>query len=121
MTALPYWKQREGEKAMTPELATRLDEVVAQLQRLERERMARDYADTTGERTDIVRWKQRSKYVAIDIGSSGAWLVDKASGELYNIKAYGVPDQNKKRKADIGNIFTVDPAVLHTQRYNYLR
>ena len=65
--------------------------------------------------------KERAKYIALDCGSSGAFLVEKATGELYNIQGYGTPDRNKKRKADIGNIATVDPVWLWTKRYNYLR
>lgn len=64
---------------------------------------------------------ERSKYVAIDCGNSGAFLVDKLSGELFNIKGYGVPDKNKKIKANLGNITTVNPRVLHSKRWNYLR
>lgn len=67
------------------------------------------------------RWRDRKKYIAIDCGGSGAFLVEKETGELYNIKAYGVPDKNKKAKADIGNIYTVDPFELHRRRWNYLR
>ena|SRR5947207_2529513 len=65
--------------------------------------------------------KARSKFVAVDIGDSGAFLVEKETGEMFNIKAYGVPDRNKKRKADIGNIFTADLSKIFAFRYNYLR
>lgn len=65
--------------------------------------------------------KSGKKFTYLDIGRSGAFLVEHATGELYNIKGYGVPDYNKKKKADIGNLATVDPAVLHTKRWNYLR
>ena len=66
--------------------------------------------------------KVKKKWIAIDCGSSGAFLIEASTGELYNIKSsYGVPDHNKKQKADIGNIQTVDPRVLHQKRYNYLR
>ena len=65
--------------------------------------------------------KERSKFIAIDCGTSGAFLVEKTTGELYNIQGYGVPDRNKKKKADIGNVYTVDAAWLWTKRYNYLR
>lgn len=61
------------------------------------------------------------RFVHINCGTSGAFLLDAESLELYNIKGYGVPDHNKKKKADIGNLLTVDPAVLFTKRYNYLR
>jgi hypothetical protein len=65
--------------------------------------------------------KEGKKFIYLDCGGSGAFLIEKATGELYNIKAYGVPDYNKKQKADIGNVLTVDPKVLHTKRWNYLR
>jgi hypothetical protein len=61
------------------------------------------------------------KYVALNCGRSGAFLVDKETGELFNIKGYGRADMNKKRKADLGDIRTVDPEVLHGKRFNYLR
>ena len=63
----------------------------------------------------------RTKFTALDIGGSGAFMVENATGELFNIKGYGVPDRNKKLKADIGNLATVDPAYLHAHRFNYLR
>lgn len=65
--------------------------------------------------------KVGKKFAYLDCGGSGAFLVEIATGELYNIKGYGVPDYNKKKKADIGNINTVDPKVLHSKRWNYLR
>ena len=69
------------------------------------------------------RWhvKERTKFFALDCGGSGAFLIEKATGELYNIKGYGVADYNKKKKADLGNIATVDAMVLHGKRWNYLR
>jgi hypothetical protein len=69
------------------------------------------------------RWhvKPRRKFLALDCGGSGAFLIDRITGELYNIKAYGVPDYNKKAKVDLGNIATVNPVTLHAKRWNYLR
>lgn len=61
------------------------------------------------------------KFLHLNCGGSGAFLIEKATGELFNIKAAGVPDYNKKKKADIGNIATVDIKVLHIKRWNYLR
>ena len=52
---------------------------------------------------------------------SGAFLVDAATGELYNIKGYGTPDHNKKAKADLGNILTANLATVYGRRWNYLR
>ena len=65
--------------------------------------------------------KIRRRWIAIDHGTSGMFLVEKATGEIYNIKAYGVPDHNKKIKSNLGNLATVDPAYLHAHRFNYLR
>lgn len=68
-----------------------------------------------------ISYSVRRKYIAIDVGTSGAWLVEAESGEIFNIKGYGVPDRNKKRKADIGNILTVGPLTMLAKRYQYLR
>ena len=48
--------------------------------------------------------KTSKKYHYLDIGMSGAFLIDKETGEIYNIKGYGKPDKNKKKKANLGNI-----------------
>lgn len=62
-----------------------------------------------------------TKFIYIDFGGSGAYLVEKTTGEIYNIaSAYGVPDKNKKVKADLGNIFTADPQFVYERRWNYL-
>lgn len=103
---------------LTPELTNRLNEVVAALNTVnDAYRKAEGYL--VGE--EKITWKERTKFVAIDIGTSGAWLVEKATGEIYNISGYGVPDHNKKAKANLGNIATVDAAFLFARRYNYLR
>ena len=47
--------------------------------------------------------KTRRKYVACDHGTSGAFLVDRNTGEVYSIKAYGVPN---RRLAHISAITT---------------
>lgn len=65
--------------------------------------------------------RKGKKFISLDCGTSGAFLIEKETGELFNIKGYGVPDYNKKKKADIGNIATVNPETLFTKRYNYLR
>jgi len=49
------------------------------------------------------------------------YLKTEHTGEIFNIKAYGQVDKNKKLKADIGNLETVDPEDMHRRRYNYLR
>ena len=39
------------------------------------------------------RAKGRRKYIALDRGTSGVYLVDRMTGEVYTIKAYGVPNR----------------------------
>jgi hypothetical protein len=58
-------------------------------------------------------------------------MVLKENGEIYNIKGYGTPDQNKKIKANLGNINdyinpdgTFNPIKINwlfDRQYNYLR
>lgn len=55
--------------------------------------------------------KERRKYVALDAGRSGAFLLDKETGSIYTIKAYGVP----KRK--IGHIDKLQGSDLRALRY----
>ena len=54
--------------------------------------------------------KERRKYIALDSGTSGAFLVDKANGDIFNIKAYGVP------KARIGKIGQLSGRQLYAFR-----
>jgi hypothetical protein len=83
---------------------------------------AQGFPETMQEGYDTYHVKKvGKKYAYIDSGGSGVFLVEVSTGELYNIKAYGVADFNKKKKADIGNVYTVNPEVLYTKRWNYLR
>ena len=95
-----------------------LSDLVAKLDAIEK----RKAGEMAYVRADLVHVADKGKKFAyIDIGGSGAWLVERSTGEIFNIKGYGVPDYNKKKKADIGNIATVDPEVMHAKRWNYLR
>ena len=38
------------------------------------------------------RAKDRRKYIALDRGASGVFLVDKTTGDVFTIKGYGVPN-----------------------------
>ena len=44
------------------------------------------------ERWSTVRIRPRRRFVAIDIDTSGAYLVEVKTGEVVGIKAYGVPN-----------------------------
>jgi len=52
-------------------------------------------------------------------------MVEKTTGEIFNIKGYGTPDKNKKIKANLGNIKNYTDLdkikILHSKRYNSLR
>ena len=37
--------------------------------------------------------KDRKRFIALDRGSSGVFLVDRTTGEVYSIKAYGRPNR----------------------------
>lgn len=65
--------------------------------------------------------KPGKRFLKINIGGSGAYMMEKETGELYNIRGYGQPDHNKKKKSDLGNIQTCDPRRVFELRHNYLR
>lgn len=69
----------------------------------------------------VAKLKSRKKFYALDVGTSGAYLIEKETGEIFNIKGYGRPDYNKKRKSDIGNVLTCDSVKVFRMRHNYLR
>lgn len=104
--------------ATNKDLMAKIEEVAAAIQESVNAYFANRFPSLTPDKVNI---RGRSKFVAIDIGTSGAFLVEKATGELFNIQAYGRPDRNKKRKADIGNVYTVDGSTLFAKRYNSLR
>lgn len=107
----------------------KIKEIVEGLNEYEKEKLkAEGYTNTAffnqdGTLTEHYKWysKDGKKYIKLDCGGSGAFMVEKETGEIFNIKAYGQIDKNKKLKADIGNIYSVDVRVLHSKRYNYLR
>ena len=111
---------------MSTSLEARLNEVASELNTLERARMLSE--GWTEEKLEPIfaqsyawHWKERTKFYALDAGTSGAFLVERITGEIYNIKAYGVPDRNKKVKANLGNLFDATAETLYAKRYNYLR
>lgn len=110
-------------------VADRVTEVIKELNECEIERLkAQGYTNTAffnqdGSLTDSYKWriKEKAKYFYLNCGTSGAFMVDRITGEIYNIKAYGQIDKNKKIKADLGNIKNCNSEILHSKRYNYLR
>ena len=53
--------------------------------------------------------KDRSKYIALDDGTSGAFLVEKLTGDVWTIKGYG----RKNRR-----VGTLDELIAHYQDAN---
>ena len=111
-----------------------IKEIVENLNKAEKERLIKQgftnsaFFDKSGNMTKEYQYKiieGKVKYHKIDAGSSGAFMVEKETGEIYNIKSYGVPDKNKKVKANLGNVKDYDTYIkvkwLHKHRWNYLR
>ena len=70
---------------------------------------ALDYDTYEGKRAVIKR-----KYVCLDEGISGVWLLERATGQIYHITAtYGVPDRRKH----LGHVDTITGADLHRLRW----
>lgn len=59
------------------------------------------------------------KYVRLDVGGSGAWMLEVATGNIYGIKGYGVP--NKAKIAGNLNDLQFDGAVLFRDRFRHGR
>ena len=53
-------------------------------------RLRRDYPSMPENCIDKVSIKPGKKYVKVDVGSSGKYMVDLSDGVIYGIKAYGV-------------------------------
>ena len=119
-------------------MINKINEVVNALNVIEKERLLTDGLSNLYDGFDndeSLRFKfieGSKKYHKINKGTMGIFMIEIATGELFNIKGYGTPDKNKKLKADIGNIqglFFSDKDLidinkiktLHSKQYNYLR
>jgi hypothetical protein len=45
--------------------------------------------------------RERRKYIAMDSGTGGVYLVNRATGDVYSIKAYGVPNRRLGSLAEL--------------------
>lgn len=111
-----------------------LNKLITGLNEAEKERLKKQgytnsaFFDEIGNLTKSYTWYLRTggkKFYKIDCGGSGKFMIEINTGEIYNIKSYGVPDYNKKLKANLGNIKDYDTQekinYLLTKQYNYLR
>ena len=96
-----------------------LEKLVNQLNEIEKRKHAEK--GFTNPSSNVWKAKERKKYIYLDCGNSGAFLIEKDTGEIYNIISYGQVDKNKKLKANLGTIATVDAEFLHAHRWNYLK
>src|SRR5947207_539417 len=78
---------------MTDDFKTKLDAFAALLEAEQWNQHQIDHPGLTREllaRTCTVTVKERKKYVTVDVGTSGKYIVVKETGEIFGIKAYGV-------------------------------
>ena len=68
-----------------------------------KERICKDFPGLDAEWESRVKIAHGKKYARVDVGSSGKYMVD-YSGNIYGIKAYGVPNLKKQ----FGTLETVD-------------
>lgn len=64
---------------------------------------------------EMPHYSERRDYVALDAGSSGAFLVEKSTGNVFGIRGYGTPDRRKY----MGRIQDIDGAKLF--RFRWMR
>ena len=116
------------EKTMTylertqPELIDRLKLHLAQWHEAHRQQFIRDGYTNLLPSFDEREQKHihiGDKYVRLDVGGSGAWMLEVATGNIYGIKGYGVP--NKAKIAGNLNDLQFDGAVLFRDRFRHGR
>lgn len=109
----------DREKLNNPLLATQIETLIDGLNQAKEKSLEGTSLQGKGYNNFHVK-KVGPKFIYVDAGSSGCFLIDR-DGELYNIKAYGVVDYNKKSKCDLGNISKVNVQWLFSKRFNYIR
>ena len=113
------------------EYENKIKEIIDSLNEIEKQRLISkgfttcSFFDDYGTMTQKYTWhlKEGKKYDKLDCGSSGYFMIEKETGEIFNIKAYGVPDKNKKVKANLGNInqcFFSDKDLIDIERIKLL-
>lgn len=118
LTDLMIDKEQIGERI---EQEQKINQIVEQLNILEAEKLKKEgclnecFFNSDGSLTDgyKVTSKEKKKYFYIDFGTSGAFMVEKATGNIFNIKSYGQVDIKKCR----GNIKDIDIKELHKKRW----
>lgn len=97
---------------------TRIQQLLAQWHEAHRAQFIRDGLTNLLVTFDTQEEKHThigAKYARLDVGSSGAWMVELETGIVFGIKGYGTPDK-KKIAGDI-NDPSFDGAILYRDRF----
>lgn len=112
---IPFENKTKISTGLSPIQLERIQKVLQQWRDAEvaaaKSDFERNYADTYNKRYFAVG----GKYIRLNIGGSGAFMVDMMTGLVYGIKGYGKVDK-KKISGDIWDP-TFDGAVLLTDRF----
>ena len=100
---------------------SKIKEIIKGLNECEAERLRQNsftnkaFFNSDGTLTECYLWhsKEKKKYFYLDCGTSGAFMVDKSDGMIYNIKGYGKINKAKCR----GNIQNIEVEQLHQRRH----
>lgn len=81
---------------LTPYQIERLATILNQWHEARREEFERDYPNIQYDSDQYAKhYHVGGKYIRLDNGGSGAFMVEIESGIVYEIKAYGVPNKKK--------------------------
>ena len=87
-----------------------LTKLVAAWGKLERARYAHSGIMDTHKSTHAI---QGVKYIRLDIASSGAFMLQRSTGDVFCVKGYGKVDKRKR----VGNLSTLTAAKLYANRW----
>lgn len=100
------------------DLNEKLNQLACQLSAIEARELTKRHPTL---KPEVWRWQEGKRWIKLDCGHQCHFLIENPTGEIFNIKAYGVPDHNKKAKADLGNVMDSTAEELWLKRYNALR
>jgi len=98
---------------------------LAEIKRLKAEGYTNEcFFNLDGTLADRSKWeaKEKKKYIYLDVGGSGAFMILIETGEVFNIKGYGTPNKLKC----YGSVKGVKDLIefgknLHSKRFDYRR
>jgi len=103
---------------MTTQQTERIKEIIKQWHEAGRADFTKRYTNLDYDSANYSKdFHVGAKYIRLDAGGSGAFMVEVESGIIYGIKAYGVP--NKKKIAGVAWDPSFDGAILLTSRFRH--